>query len=108
LRVIADRRLPEDNGIIINYYGYLSCFGKVDYGLSGTHNWFCKGDDWKPWSTSSSKPGIEGAFEPKPVVPRDNLVPTVEFNKRVAVAANATGSTNITFATVTVTATPGT
>ena len=39
-----------------NYWGYLSCFGKVDYSRR-THKWPCKPDDWTPWSTEALADG---------------------------------------------------
>ncbi|OIW31420.1 hypothetical protein CONLIGDRAFT_643393 [Coniochaeta ligniaria NRRL 30616] len=92
-------------GILTNYYGYLSCFGKVDFNR-GTHNWPCKGDDWSPWDSHSEKLGIDGNPSvpvPVPVTarPHKTMFPQFEF-----VAPNASVATNRSMITVTVTPTP--
>lgn len=91
--------LSADTGVLTNYYGYLSCFGKVDFD-HGTHNWPCKGDNWSPWGSDSKKLGMTGEpylSVPLAATPQKSLFPQFEF-----VAANATGPANISVTTVTV------
>ncbi|KAH8908264.1 hypothetical protein BR93DRAFT_937508 [Coniochaeta sp. PMI_546] len=93
-----------DMGLLTNYYGYLSCFGKIDFDR-GTHKWPCKGDDWTPWGSHPEKLGIIGnASLPVPVTarPSKTLFPQFAF-----VAPNATNTTTATGAgVVTVTINP--
>jgi len=96
-------------GIIVNYYGYLGCFGKVDFDR-GRHNWPCKGTHWTPWSGSSKadkkdamKLGIgANVSEPAAVTPRPGktLVPRMKFVG--AGGPNVTAGTNGSVSTVTV------
>lgn len=86
-------------GIITNYYGYLSCFGKVDLDR-GKHNWPCKEDDWTPWGSKSEKFAVDGSADAPVSVtakPEKTLFPQFQF-----VGPNATAGTNASMITVTV------
>jgi len=81
-------------GIIANSYGYLTCFGKIDFARG--HKWPCKGDDYWPWSKDAM------VVEPVGAASIDrNLYPAYEFS-----AANTTAAVNASMVTIAVTPTP--
>lgn len=98
----ANLLCAADTGIVTNYYGYLSCFGKVDFSR-GTHNWPCKGKKWTPWGSGSDVVDGSAAAAPPIAVaarPKSTLFPKFPF-----AAPNATAGSKASVVTVTVTVT---
>ncbi|KAB5517370.1 hypothetical protein GE09DRAFT_1262623 [Coniochaeta sp. 2T2.1] len=88
-----------NEGVMTNYWGYLSCFGKVDFGR-GTHKWPCKPDDWTPWSPEALAHGkFTNHTVTKPVAarPAKTMFPQHGF-----LGLNATAARNSSVVTVTV------